>query len=580
MSQFESMSLSEPSISDFKEPEKQNEELNHPTEDPQPLNQDQELSSAIEGQELYQEPGDDQCEHTREPKHKLVYDQFLKDLESALDAEEKLKKTIDFMEFSLSQTSTPHFKSFWDARTIALDLFKQNISSVSRPLFWNKYTELSKEARRLKEILEEQSAFAVEQIEVAVAALEKDIESNQAYLTQGSYEFSIICKSLERKYPYYKKVQSELNLLNVQASRINAMRKELIKTEMRIRQKNKFFQRLSSAGDLVFPRRKELIKEISQNFIEDIDQFIQENFAKGKFQDSLFFLREEIKSLQGMAKLLTLNTHSFTHTRLRLSECWDKIKGFEKDRKKARAHQKVVFKQNQESVQNKINELNESFSSKQLTINEALKKVDEITYFMRQVELGRDELKTLRDELLKVKQPIFEQQKKEELEKQIVEQERERQRTQLMQSLKNECENLVNSSEDVEAEKLAAERDALLEKIAQSSITKLEKQELERSLKPLRDIIADKKERALLDLSEDDRQKLGHLKELLKEKKTRRQEIKNQLEVYRRAKGSSGFDFEQAMNYNDQIASEKERLEKIVQGIKEIEEMIENIESQ
>ena len=212
---------------------------------------------------------------------------------------------------------------------------------------------------------------------------------------------------------------------------------------MRIRQKNKFFQRLSSAGDQVFPRRKELIKDISQNFIEDVDIFISDNFSKGSLHDSLFFLREEIKSLQAIAKFLTLNTHSFTHTRLRLSECWDKIKGFEKDRKKARAHQKIVFKQNQEAAQQKINELNEAFSNQELTIAEALKKADEVTIFMRQIELGRDELKVLREELMKARQPIQERQKQEEQEKVNQEKEKERQRNQRLLELRSECQHLL-----------------------------------------------------------------------------------------------------------------------------------------
>ncbi|MBA3816953.1 MAG: hypothetical protein H0X29_10650, partial [Parachlamydiaceae bacterium] len=74
--------------------------------------------------------------------------------------------------------------------------------------------------------------------------------------------------------------------------------------------------------------------------------------------------------------------------------------------------------------------------------------------------------------------------------------------------------------------------------------------------------------------SDDDRQSLMQLKEILKQRKERRQEIKNQIEVFRKASGVSGLDFAQAMNYNTQIAEEKERLEKITQGIKEIEQKI------
>lgn len=582
MSQFESMSISEQETSENKDLIKPDDSLPTFEDCSESMVETTEL---IVDRHAHEEHQDDHNEahlehHHKESRHKQAYDAFLKELEQKADPESKLQTSIDFMEATLSHGATPHFKSFWDARNICLELFKQNISATLRATLWAKYTELSKEARRLKEILEEQSAFAAEQIEIAIQALEKDIENNVNALTCSPHlEFHIDCKSLEKTFSYYQHVQTELNLLNAQAARINALRKELIKTEMRIRQKNKFFQRLSGAGDKVFPRRKELIKDVSQHFIEDVDTFIHENFSKGSLHDSLFFMREEIKALQGMAKLLTLNTHSFTHTRLRLSECWDKIKGFEKDRKKARAQQKAVFKQNHDAAQNKINELNEVFASGQLSIAEALKKADEVTTFMRQIELGRDELKVLREELAKARQPIFDKQKREEQERLNQEQERDKQRKQRLIEIRNDCEGLLGNVEALDADTLFAEREVLQEKINGSTLSKLEKQDLERLLKPLRDIISDKKERALMDLSEDDRQKLGHLKELLKEKKERRQEIKNQLEVFRKAKGGSGLDFEQAMNYNAQMASEKERLDKISHGIKELEQMIEEVEN-
>ena len=93
-------------------------------------------------------------------------------------------------------------------------------------------------------------------------------------------------------------------------------------------------------------------------------------------------------------------------------------------------------------------------------------------------------------------------------------------------------------------------------------------------MKPLRDIITDKKDKALLALSDDDRESLQQLKTILQQRKERRQEIKNQLEQLRKAAGSSSLDFEKAMNCNLQINEEKERLEKANQAIQEIESKI------
>lgn len=516
----------------------------------------------------------------REMSYKQAFEAFTAELDKLPDAESRLNRAIAFMEAALSQGGTPHFKSFWEARSICVELFKQNINPTSRALLWTKYTDLSKEARRLKDLLEEQSAFAAEQIEIAVAALEKDIEVNPEVLqTMPPLEFAIICRSLDKRRKFYSETQQNLQVLNTQAARINALRKELIKTEMRIKVKNKFFQRLSLAGDKVFPSRKELIKSISQQFVADVDAFIAEHFTGQEIQDSLFFLREEIKALQGMAKVLTLNTHAFSHTRMRLSQCWDSIKEEEKERKKVRVQQKATFKQNYDLLHSQIDSFKAAFAEKQLNLTEAQKKLDEIANSMRQMELGRDEVKQLKEEMGQARQPVQDQLRAAELEKQQHIQEKEIQRKKGFQDMHQQCDELLAAAEKLDCEILAQKREELLTKVGQSSLSKVEKQELERKLKPLRDLIAEKKEQALLALSEDDRNLLQQLKDLLKEKKDLRQEIKGQIELYRKAVHGSGLDFEQSMKYNAQMAAEKERLEKINQGIQEIESKIDEIES-
>lgn len=543
----------------------------HPTPKEEEAEQ---ISSSAEGSKEHKK---------KEIKFNEQFNTFKKDLDQSGDLETKLQKSIDFMESSLSQNGSPNFKNFWEARNICLQLFKENVNPALRAQLWTKYSELSKEARRLKEILDEQSAFAVEQIEMAIGALDADIDHFDDHLQKMTpVDFSISCNSLGNKMDFYQNIQRELNLLNTQASRINALRKELIKTEMRVRQKNKFFQRLSLAGDKVFPRRKELIKEVSGAFTQDVDQFIAANFSKGNLEESLFFLREEIKALQGIAKLLTLNTYAFTHTRMRLSECWDRIKLLEKDRKKARSQQKAAFKQNEDAVLQKIQAFSQAFASNQLSITDANKQIEEIISYMREVELGRDELKFLRDELSNAKKPLIEKIKSAEQDRIQQEEERDRLKRKKISDLKDETEALLKMVDCSEPELLTQKRDDLFDKINHANLTKAEKSELERMLKPLRnaisDAISEKKEKALMSLSEDDRQAIQQLKEVLQQRKERRQEIKNQLETFRKASGISGLDFEQAMNYNAQINIEKERLEKINQGIKEIEQKIAELE--
>lgn len=507
---------------------------------------------------------------------KEQFDSFLKELEQVGDFETKLQKTLDFMEAAISQTGSPQFKNFWDARLEALKLFKENVNPAVRSLLWTRYSDLSKEARRLKEILDEQSAFAAEQIEIAIKALEEEINA----VVEGRFSPVPLpqVRTMREKLSAYEHVQGELNVLNTQAARVNALRKELIKTDMRIRIKNKFFQRLSAAGDLIFPRRKELIKEISQQFIEDIEHFVTQDFENFKAQESVFVLREEIKSLQNLAKQLTLNTHSFTHTRHKLSECWDALRGIEKERKKERAQLKVVFKENANNIIQLIETFNTGYAAGEFGVQEGLKKLEEISKEMRNVELGRDEVVQLREELNKARQLIQDKIKEEENARLQQEQEKERLKKEAFNQLKNELDELINSIPSTSIEILLEKKEQLQQKIANSTFSRLEKQELERKFRPLKDGITEKKEREMLDLSDDDRQALDKLKGLLHERKERRKELKAQIDSLRKVLASSGMDFTQSLTANAQLTEEKERLDKLNAGIKELETKINLLE--
>lgn len=514
------------------------------------------------------------------PEQSAYLDGLMKELSGLSDVEAKLQKIISFMEEALAQTGRPHFKSFWQARSLCLQLFKEeSISSTARAALWSKYTELSQTARRLKELFDEQSAFAVEQIEIAVNALETEINQvEQQRDLIPPHEMNVSCKTLETHSALYCSVQGELDLLNTKAARINSLRKELINTGMPSRKKNKFFHRLSLLGDKVFPRRKDLIHQLSQQFISDVNTFTNTYFSREDVKTPLFFLREEIKTLQAIAKQLTLNTQAFTHTRKVLSECWDKIKVLDKERKKERVQQKSLFKENEEAVVAKIEECQRAITEGPLSPAEGLKKLEEVVHFMRGVQLGRGELNMLREQLDKLRQPLLDQIKTADQRRHDQEAERQQLRERSIVELRSAIENLLNTARDLSMDQLTTERETILERIQSAQMARTEKLEFERLLKPLRDILLEKRASALKNLSENDRQSLEQLKELLKDRKELRNDVKEQLEALRRSVGSSGLGFEKALEYNSQISEQKERLEKINQGIQEVDEQIEELE--
>lgn len=531
----------------------------------------------------------DETAHDKKQKGKKLSPQQLQEEFDALmekikvekSYDEKLHLAVDSMEKYLSQGGAPLFKYFWELRKLSLEFFKENINPSIRAVLWPKYSNLSKEARRLKEIFDEQSAFAVEQIDIAVSELEDKIKNfEESIASQPDVEFPQKSKFLDRKKAVYNDIQKRLNLLNAYATRINNLRKELMKTDMRIKHKNKFFQRLSVAGDQVFPLRKELIKKISDLFLSDIETFLAHNFSGDQIKGPVYQLREEVKVLQSVAKTLTLNTHSFTSTRLRLSECWDKLKFIDKERKKEFAEKKDVFLKNKTEVEEKIQSLSEKFQGGELSTGAASKELEFLQAFMRKIELGRDEVRSLKSSLAEVREKV--QGKKNEEEEMRIKEERERLRIkkEKLENVKKDIDEVLSAKDSIEVEDIQKKQDELHEKVAQlKEVSGREKHELERSLRQLKDLLSAKQEEALLNLSDDDQQALQNLREVLSQRRIRRKEIKEHYDILRKASGSSGLDFEQAMLHNDQVNAEKERLEQADVGIVEIEKKIREIKS-
>lgn len=525
-------------------------------------------------------PGEETLEKGEKPARSLsqALQAFLQELEQRKDVEEKIRAAMEFMKSSLASSGTPRFRDFWEARRRCLPLFKETMAAKVRSELWQEYIDLSSEAKRLKDILDEQAAFAYEQIELAIESLVKDLSLYHEQLAQLSdIELPASCPSLSEHKQTYNTVQKQLQLLNAFAGRINSLRKEVINTEMRIKNKNKLFDKLSSCGDQVFPTRKDLIKQISDLFIEDVQKFVAKHFSTGPASQPLHILREEIKGLQGMAKVLTLNTQAFTQTRLELSQCWDKIKLLDKERKKEisqkRSEQKQVLVQFAEKIK-----AYEEFCSTMPSLDEANAKFEEVMVELKTLDLDRMDQKEIKDALFNARKPILDKAKDEKKAQEEKEKELERMKKQKVIDLKVSIQELLDQAESLDYQALLDQKETLWQQFESIAMSKAEKILVDRQFKELKDAIHEKKSKSLLTLSQSDLDQLSELKTMLEERLARRQEIKGQIEHYRKALGGSGFDFEKAMMYRELIESEKQSLEKISASIDEIENKIEEIE--
>ncbi len=499
------------------------------------------------------------------------------------DPEEKIRKAIDFMRARLSSFASPRFREFWEIRKLCLPLFKEALSAKSRAELWQQYVDLSVEARRLKEILDEQSAFAYEQIDLAVQSLVQDLAAYKDVSSQSA-DIALILDSLslKEKAESYNQMQKELHFLNAFAAKVNALRKEVIKTDMRIRNKNKLFERLSACGDSIFPKRKEFIKKISEDFMEDVALFVSKHFASGRgFTETaslpLHALREEIKSLQSIAKILTLNTHSFTDTRVKLSSCWDLVREVEKEKKKEFNEKKAQSQQNFEQIMLQVKEFS-TFCAEEVEFSSVEKRYQELFHILKGVELGRMEFKTVKDQMDLAKKPHEDKKRLQLEELQDKEKKAEDLRFLKVQEFRSDLQSLLDSSSENSFEELTSKRSVLEEAYKMLVASKAEKALLDKMFKQLKDKMLEAKGRSLLSLSDDEQEQYEGLKQLLKEKKERRQEMKAQLEVYRKSLSGSSLDFEKAMACRDLMDAEKASLDKINADIEEIEGKIAELE--
>ncbi len=503
---------------------------------------------------------------------------FLSAFHELKDAEEKIRFAIEFMRCRLTGFVSPKFREFWEVRKLCLPFFKDGLSSKTRADLWQQYVDLAIEARRVKEILDERSSFAYEQIDLALLSLVQNLDNIEDSLSQiDPVEIPTEVRSLTSKKDNYIIVQKKLHFFNTLATKVNALRKEVIKTDMRVRSKNKLFEKLSVCGDRVFPMRKDLIKVISDDFLEDVNGFFAQHFAAGQSpQGSLYALREEVKGLQSIAKALTLNTYSFTETRFKLSSCWDILKEWEKEKKKEVNEKRAEHQQNFEACSLKVQEF-ELFCQQEVALSEIEIKYVELAKTLREVEMDRTEVRLLKERMDLVRKPHEAKRRQHLFDVQEKEKQEEATRLQKVQELRLSLQSLIENADTLLLEELSAQKIVLEEMYKVLALSKAEKVLLERLFKQFKDRMLDAKGRSLLALSHDEREQYAGLEQLLEEKKQRRQEVKSQIESYRKVLGGSSLDFERAMSCRELMELEKESLEKINKAIFEIESKMKEI---
>src|SRR6185295_5971993 len=152
-----------------------------------------------------------------------------------------------------------------------------------------------------------------------------------------------------------------------------------------------------------FPKRKELIGQVSSFFMADVDAFVQHSFSKEKSIPELFHLLDEIKALQAAAKELTLNAEAFSTTRKQLSECWETIRHVIEDTRKKETEEKSQARQHCDEFVALLDGLRKKFDEKQISEKEAQNQLEGFTNKLKQLTHDRDDMRFLREKLMQLR---------------------------------------------------------------------------------------------------------------------------------------------------------------------------------
>lgn len=496
--------------------------------------------------------------------------------------EEKIVFALEQMESLLKNADqSSDLKLFWSVRKFCLPLFQQMGDPVQRASLWGRYTELTREGRHLKILQDEEGAFLVGQIELAISCLESDV--NDFFVKTEKEEISkedraaLEIQSLAAHKDFYLSTHADLRWLSSFSSKIINLRKELMNMSMRMRLKSQFFQKLSVLGNKVFPRRKELTEQVSELFAQDVDAFVEKYFAKASresLKKTVFFLRKEIKRLQQAAKYLAISSSVFSSTRLRLSQCWDQLKGLEKEIRQEQSRLAAASAENVKKVQERLDQV-EALLQENAEIQKIRKEIEEISKQIRGLSLVHDDVVLVKGRIQTLLGQIREREAVAEKEKKELQAKAEQARAEAIQALEDEVQRFCESCKEGELLEGSKERCQEL-KEAVKKMTHLpysKKVALDNQINAAQRSILQRMEEQML-ACPDAKEKVLNMRQVLEQRMLRRKELKAKLECDKKLLGGSGLDFDRALQYSAMVEEDRRALEELDAAIIELKKQI------
>lgn len=486
----------------------------------------------------------------------------LKETLQALPVQERIEGYLQFMKAQLNPQA-PNFRDFWESRKDCAVCFRELEDVHTKNMLLDQLQNLCAEAKGLKVMLDEQSQFAMEQISLAIDGIEKEIDIIQEQ--NPGWKPSHTPDKGQFDQEFYALRQGLLNWLNGFSTRVSGLRKELMKTDMRVRHKNKLFANLSKVGDKIFPPRKELIREVSEHFVVDVERYA--GLLLNATNVHIISAKEDVKNWQSLAKELTLNTHAFKKSRELLSQCWEHLKKLDKQLHSQRQSEKGEKRARFQMFIDQIEEIKKLQAAGQLQERMLLSRLDDLSRKARKEDILKEDQETLRQAILAFKQPILDRQDQERAVQVQRRDEIQRLHTTAFQASLEKMKQLLDDASESAYDEMRQEFNAINERI---TLTHEEHQMLQKMMSQVADRTLDRRVERLIEESKTS----SDLKSLYEDLYGCRSELRALLETHKKEAGASGLSFERAMALGERTARERQRIERLEAVIIEIQDKL------
>jgi hypothetical protein len=280
-----------------------------------------------------------------------------KDLESHFtkleDKPKAIKLGLEAMEEQLAQKSAS-METFWKLKREVFPLFKASFAQIQKQGLWGRYQELIEEAKKLANFRKADAAFDLEQIRISINHME---DKWQAIASVRKNRFAKgLSPYLAGKDGYlndYKTLYMEMEVVGPLTHEVAALNKELAATSAAFGAKKALFATLSSFGDAVFGRRKELTRKAQELLEEDlakVESMVEalEKPEEGdlkEFDGQLHLHFKLFKAVQFAMKHFYVQGSFRARWKERLNTMWEKLAGFQEEGKKRLALREQGFEE-------------------------------------------------------------------------------------------------------------------------------------------------------------------------------------------------------------------------------------------